>query len=216
MVALNHGRDIDLEVQGNLPCCPRTSQENQAADPSHSIREAGGGGACSGSPSPAETCAWFHGGEDGRWWRHRSRDSLAEICQRKVWRLKLLLDTHILIWSVFEPRRIGPRIRRLLEKTSTELWLSPVSTWEIVLLTESGQIRLDSPFEDWLAEVSDALALNEAPLTHEVVLASREIQISHADPADRLLAATARYYDVRLVTSDERLLRGSGFPTLAN
>ena len=114
--------------------------------------------------------------------------------------MKLLLDTHILIWSVFEPRRIAPRVRRLFEKTSTELWLSPVSTWEIVLLTDSGHIRLDSPFEEWFAEVSNALALNEAPLTHEVVLASREIGISHADPADRLLAATARHYDARLVT----------------
>jgi len=130
--------------------------------------------------------------------------------------LKLLLDTHILIWSVFEPRRITARIRRLFEKTSTELWLSPVSTWEVLLLSESGRIRLNSPFEAWFAEVSDALTLNEAPLTHEVILAAREVQISHADPADRLLAATARHYDARLVTSDERLLEGSGFTTLAN
>jgi PIN domain nuclease of toxin-antitoxin system len=43
----------------------------------------------------------------------------------------------------------------------------------------------------------------------------RDIHVSHADPADRLLAATARYYDLRLVTADERLLRGTGFTTLA-
>jgi len=130
--------------------------------------------------------------------------------------LKLLLDTHILVWTVLEPRRITPRLRRLFEKTSTELWLSPVSTWEILLLTETGRIRLSSPLESWYAEVSETLALREAPLTHEVILAAREVQISHPDPADRLLAATARYYDARLVTSDERLLRGSGFATLAN
>jgi PIN domain nuclease of toxin-antitoxin system len=47
------------------------------------------------------------------------------------------------------------------------------------------------------------------------VLASREIRIPHADPADRLLAATARRYSVPLVTSDERLLSGAGFATLA-
>lgn len=105
--------------------------------------------------------------------------------------MKLLLDTHILIWSAFEPRRISPRVRRLLERQSVERW-------------------------HWLAEVNATLALNEAPLTHEVVLTAREISIPHNDPADRLIAATARYYGLRLVTADERLLSGSGFPTLAN
>ncbi len=129
--------------------------------------------------------------------------------------VKLLLDTHILLWSAFEPRRIAPRIRRLLEKPSTELWLSPVTTWEIILLTDSGQVRIGSPLEQWFIEVNAALALNEAPLTHEVVFASREIDIPHNDPADRLLAATARHYGLRLVTADERLLSGSGYPHLA-
>ena len=129
--------------------------------------------------------------------------------------MRLLLDTHILIWSVLEPRRLGPRVRRLLDKGSTEVWLSPVTTWELVLLVDRGQIRLDAPFEKWLADMNEALALHEAPLTHEVVLAARDVRISHADPADRLLAATARYYDLRLVTADERLLLGTGFSTLA-
>jgi PIN domain nuclease of toxin-antitoxin system len=71
------------------------------------------------------------------------------------------------------------------------------------------------PFEQWLADVRSKLALHEAPLTHEVVLAARDVRITHADPADRLLAATARYYDLRLVTADERLLDGTGFATLA-
>ena len=129
--------------------------------------------------------------------------------------MRLLLDTHILIWSVLEPRKLGPRVRRLLDRRSTEVWLSPVTTWELVLLVDHGQIRLSAPFEKWLADVNEALALHEAPLTHEVVLAARDIRISHADPADRLLAATARYYDLRLVTADERLQLGTGFSTLA-
>lgn len=129
--------------------------------------------------------------------------------------MKLLLDTHVLVWFTGEPRRLSPRARRLLEKPSTELWLSPITTWEIALLVDKGHLRLDSPFEDWLGEVISALALMEAPLTHEVVFASREITILQSDPADRLIAATARHYDLRLVTADERLLRGSGFSTLA-
>lgn len=129
--------------------------------------------------------------------------------------MKLLLDTHILIWSISNPRRISARVHRLLERSSVEKWTSPITTWEIVLGVDSGSIRIDSTLEKWLAEVNAALSLHEAPLTHEVVLASREISIPHHDPADRLLAATARYYDLRLVTADERLLAGSGFSTLA-
>jgi len=130
--------------------------------------------------------------------------------------VKLLLDTHILIWSAFQPRRISPRVRRLLERPSTERWLSPITSWEALLLVQSGHVRIDFTFDEWFAGVTAAFAFNEAPLTHEVVLASREIKIPHHDPADRLLAATARFYGLRLVTADERLLKGSGFSTLPN
>ena len=77
-------------------------------------------------------------------------------------------------------------------------------------------MRIDFTFDEWFAGVTAAFAFNEATLTHEVVLASREIRIPHHDPADRLLAATARFYGLRLVTADERLLEGSGFSTLPN
>jgi predicted nucleic acid-binding protein len=58
--------------------------------------------------------------------------------------------------------------------------------------------------------VRGKLALREAPRTHEVVLAARDVRITRADPADRLLAAMARYYDLRLVTADERRCRFCG------
>ncbi len=93
--------------------------------------------------------------------------------------------------------------------------MSPISTWETMLLVDRGHIRIDSALEAWFAEIITALALHEAPLTHEVVFAAREITIPHNDPADRLIAATARYYGLRLVTADERLLNGSGFLTLS-
>lgn len=130
--------------------------------------------------------------------------------------MKLLLDTHILLWAALEPKRLSVRVRRALERSSNELWLSPISTWEAALLVDSGHVEIGRPFEDWFAAMTSALALNEAPLTHEVVFASREVSLPHSDPADRLLAATARHYGLRLVTADERLLRGSGFSTVAN
>lgn len=129
--------------------------------------------------------------------------------------MKLLLDTHIIVWSVAEPKRLAPRVRRALENRRNELWMSPVTAWELLLLFETGRLRSDIPFDRWLAEATTALALEEAPLVTEVVLAAREIALPHSDPADRLLAATARWYDLKLVTADERLLQGSGFETLS-
>lgn len=130
--------------------------------------------------------------------------------------MKLLLDTHIILWSLGEPQRLGPRVRRILEKPATELWLSPISAWEILLLSRSGRIHIVPAFDEWMSRAVETLSLQEAPLTVEVVLAAADITLPHADPADRLLAATARYYDLKLVTADERLLEGSGFPSLPN
>ena len=56
---------------------------------------------------------------------------------------------------------------------------------------------------------------HEAPITHEIARATRRVELSHEDPADRFLAATAQVLDLSLVTADERLLAGRGYPVLA-
>ena len=127
-----------------------------------------------------------------------------------------LLDTHIWIWSVLDPDRLGRRVRRLLEKPDENLWLSPISLWELTTLSDRARIRLKKPVNQWFADAMAAAPLKEAPFTHDGVLAAREVVLTHPDPVDRFLAATARVLDCPLVTADERLLAGSGFRTLAN
>jgi len=128
--------------------------------------------------------------------------------------LKLLLDTHIWLWSLREPERLGHHLRSELRSGKHELWLSPVSTWEALLLNEKGRIRLEPDLVAWL---NDATAhLQEAPLTHEIVLAARQLSLSHRDPADRFLAATAQVLGLTLVTADQRLLGLPEIHTLAN
>jgi len=128
--------------------------------------------------------------------------------------LRLLLDTHIWLWSLREPTRLGRRVRHELTDWNNELWLSPVSTWEALLLNAKGRIRLRGDLAAWLARAT--AHLREAPLTHEVVLAAHQLPLSHADPADRFLAATARVLGLTLVTADERLLGLGEIGTLAN
>lgn len=128
--------------------------------------------------------------------------------------MKLLLDTHIWLWSLREPRRLSRRVQRVLGDTGNELWLSPVSLWEALLLHSKGRVWLRENVREWSA---DATAhFREAPLTQEVVLAAHELPLAHADPADRFLLATAEVLDLTLVTSDERLLGLGRIATLAN
>jgi PIN domain nuclease of toxin-antitoxin system len=128
--------------------------------------------------------------------------------------LKLLLDTHIWIWSLVDPQRLSRRVHAELRDPRNELWLSPVSTWEVLLLSSKGRIRLPGNARDWVAGAS--AMMREAPLTHEIVLVAQELQLAHQDPADRFLAATADVLGLTLVTADQRLLGLGTIATLAN
>jgi PIN domain nuclease of toxin-antitoxin system len=130
--------------------------------------------------------------------------------------LKLLLDTHIWIWSVLDPGKLSRRVASAMDENSTELWLSPLSIWELKTLTDQGRIKLDFELEHWVEKTLRAAPLREAPLTHAVVLAMRKIQLPHRDPVDAFLAATALVFELTLVTSDEKLLAAKQIPTMAN
>ena len=128
--------------------------------------------------------------------------------------MRLLLDTHIWLWSLQDPKRLGSRARRELGDAANELWLSPVSTWEALTLQAKGRIRLPENLSQWVALAT--APLREAPLTHEIALVALQLQLRHQDPADRFLAATAKVLDLVLVTADERLLGLGEIATLAN
>jgi len=130
--------------------------------------------------------------------------------------LKLLLDTHIWIWSLLNPSKLSRRVRAELHEADNQLWLSPVSVWELLILIEKGRVVVDKEPLSWVAEVSRTAALREAALTHEVAMESRRVDLPHQDPADRFLAATAKVYGLTLVTADERLLGSRRFASLAN
>ena len=120
--------------------------------------------------------------------------------------MKLLLDTHIWIWSLLKPQRLGHRVARELASLRNEIWLSPVSVWEALLLAENGHIRIpEGPHRFFEAAVAER-GYQQAVFTHEVAFESRRLGLSTKDPADRFLAATAKVYDLTLVTADDRLL----------
>ena len=127
--------------------------------------------------------------------------------------MNLLLDTHIWIWAKSDPARIGERAAQELSKVNNELWLSPVSVWEALALMQKGRIRMENPLF-WVEQAAEQM--REAPLTNEIVRTAFALQLPHADPADRFLAATAKVLNLTLVTADRKLLQLGDISSLAN
>ncbi len=101
-----------------------------------------------------------------------------------------------------------------LKDKNNELWLSPVSILEVLLLQAKGRIRLRGNAREWVTNA--ATHFREAPLTHEIVASAHGLPLSHQDPADRFLVATAAVLGLTLVTADHRLLGLGTIATLAN
>ena len=128
--------------------------------------------------------------------------------------MRLLLDTHIWLWSLQNPQRLGTRVLHELRDPANERWLSPISTWEALTLHAKGRISLPGDLPAWVTKAT--APLREAPLTHEIALVAQQLKFLHQDPADRFLAATAKVLDLTLVTADAALLGLGEIATLAN
>ena len=130
--------------------------------------------------------------------------------------MKLLLDTHIWIWSVGDPQRLSRRVAKALEDGQNQLWLSPVSIWEALLLHRKGRLKVPEGFSTWVTRALTTMPLTEAPLNFEVAAALTEVSLPHADPADHLLAASAKAFGLTLITSDRNLLRTREISVMEN
>ena len=120
-----------------------------------------------------------------------------------------LMDTHIWIWYGMRNPRLGVAGRELIEDSVRKggLAVSIMTLWEISLLESKRRIHLGTSAAKWL---DDALALPNLkvlPLELPVILDAHRLPGSfHPDPVDRLIVATARHYNLTLITDDRKLL----------
>lgn len=121
-----------------------------------------------------------------------------------------LLDTHIWVWHVSGSERLPLGLRDAIDAAIGQLWLSPISVWEVGMLHASGRIELDGGPRRWVEQALARLPMTEATLAVEVALRSHEVELGHRDPADHFLAATALVHDLTLVSVDERLAAAPG------
>ena len=126
--------------------------------------------------------------------------------------MKLLLDTHVWLWAV-GGGKLKKRARKALEDPSNELWLSPVSIWELTQLYAQGKVYLDDTMEGWTEAALRELPCREAYVTNEIALEARAVALPEGDMSDRLLGATARVLGLTLLTADPNLLACEDIPT---
>jgi PIN domain nuclease of toxin-antitoxin system len=121
----------------------------------------------------------------------------------------VLLDTHVLVWHMEGSKKIGKWAQAAVEKAaeSDAALVSAITPWEIALLVSKGRLKLGADVMDWLHDALANPGLHVAPLEPEIAVASTRLPFDiHADPADRILVATARHLGATLVTTDQALL----------
>lgn len=130
--------------------------------------------------------------------------------------MRLLLDTHIWIWSYSEAHKLSSNVTRETTNPENERYLSAISIWETIVLLEKRRIRFGTDFGESFKRSKQELNLIELPLNWEVAHEVRFTLLNYRDPADRFLVATAKVYDLTLVTADERLMSIPGIRVLPN
>jgi PIN domain nuclease of toxin-antitoxin system len=129
--------------------------------------------------------------------------------------VKLLLDTHIWLWYLLGDERLSTNLQTVIAEETNELWLSPISIWETLILAEKGRISLQPNAVAWIDLALQTLEILEAPLVHQIAILSRHIELPQQDPADRFIAATAVHYNLKLATVDSNLTGVSWLQTLS-
>ena len=121
-----------------------------------------------------------------------------------------LIDTHVWFWLLFDTPDLTKAHRESLAQwqSSGQLYLSAISAWEAAQKRNKGKLDLDGDIEDWVEASTSPGRLRLINLTVPDLVAANGLPGDiHGDPADRILAATARKRDLTLVTHDTPLLR---------
>lgn len=116
--------------------------------------------------------------------------------------MRVLLDTHVIIWWTMEAHKIGSRVTGLLQAPATEIFVSPVSAWEIAYKHSLGKLDFPSAviddFDQWIQRLHWA----ELPFTAKHAVVSARLGGLHKDPFDRMLAGQAKIEGLQLISAD--------------
>jgi PIN domain nuclease of toxin-antitoxin system len=123
--------------------------------------------------------------------------------------VKLLLDTHLLLWAAGEPKRLSKLARRLIDNPENELLFSAASLWEVAIKRRLGRkdFKVDARL---LRRGLLDNGYSELPIISDHVVATESLPLLHRDPFDRILVAQATVEGVTLLTIDSLVSQYAG------
>lgn len=121
----------------------------------------------------------------------------------------VLLDTHAWVWLMNGSKRLGPRARKAVDQSAQAggVLVAAISTWEVAMLVAKGRLVLDRDVGEWVRTALAQPGIRLEALSPEIAVAGARLPGDpHGDPADRMIAATARHCGATLLTDDRLLL----------
>jgi PIN domain nuclease of toxin-antitoxin system len=119
-------------------------------------------------------------------------------------RVKVLLDTHVLIWWLEDARRLSRRAATILANLENTVLVSAVVGWEIAIKVSAGKMQPRSLIQD-LDRILQQQSFSELPITLDAAVRAGLLPLHHRDPFDRLLVAQAQSLSVPIVSADRVL-----------
>jgi PIN domain nuclease of toxin-antitoxin system len=122
----------------------------------------------------------------------------------------IVIDTHVWLWLLHEPSQLSDVARAYIDREESQngILVSAISVWEIAVKYSIGKLSLPLPIDDWYALAKCHLGIVIENLNPEDAISSTQLPGDfHKDPADRIIVAMARRYDVPLITCDNNILK---------
>ena len=127
--------------------------------------------------------------------------------------MKLLLDTHVLLWAASDPDQLTATARDELEDGTNDVFVSVVSAWEIAIKTRLGRLDGEALLSAW-SDITADMTATELPIEAADAIFAGRLTWQHRDPFDRMLVAQATRRSLTIATRDEQILRAALTPTL--